>query len=95
MSYNTNGFVNSRYVIELHPGEAIWQTPLLSAQDAFFLDSKYDDGKPLTGSIWFNTGWTVSTAVFNDCLVTGNQDYKVDSATADKKSCLLVFNLPK
>jgi prepilin-type N-terminal cleavage/methylation domain-containing protein len=98
LSYDTNGFVNSRYVIELHPSQALFATnPLLSAQDAFFLDSKYDDGKPLTGSIWFVTGWATFSA-YADCLVTlvtGNQDYKVDSATADKKSCTLVFNLPK
>ncbi len=68
--------------------------PSLSASEAFFLDSKYDDGKPLTGSIQFNLYWA-TLAPYADCLVAGNQDYKVDVATADKKSCNLFFTLPK
>jgi len=87
----TNIFSNNNFNIQL---ESTGWTPVLSAQDAFFLDSKYDDGKPLTGSIWFITSWA-SNPAYADCLVAGNQDYKVDSATGDKKSCALNFALPK
>ena len=94
-SYTTDIFRNSHHHIVFQASNALFPTnPVLSASDTFFLDSKYDDGKPLTGSIWFYTSWSL-IAPYADCLVAGNQDYKVDSATDDKKSCMLVFSLPK
>jgi prepilin-type N-terminal cleavage/methylation domain-containing protein len=91
-SFVATNFSQNNYNIQIRAIVSVFDNPVLSAQDAFFLDSKYDDGKPLTGSIWFNAGWV---AGFPDCLVTGNQDYKVDSATGNKKSCVLNFALPK